>query len=133
MLFWSSVELTLFLPLRLQGNCSETCLENIHSGVQGCNLSKLHLEIYLHCFSSNETSKISQTTLHSWLSVLVKLYNIFGYKILTGFFFKDVNKLKEFSKKIGRRRIQEPVKRVGSIVFGKIKITWTKFRKNVPC
>ena len=54
-----------------------------------------------------------KTPLDSCLSVLVKLYKICGYKILTGFCFKGVNKLREFLKKRGRRRIQDPVKRLG--------------------
>ena len=51
--------------------------------------------------------------LNSYLNVLVKLYNICGYKILTRFCFKGVNKLRELLKKRGRRRIQDPVKRLG--------------------
>ena len=51
-------------------------------------------KIYFHCTSSNETSNVTQilysskTPLDSYLSVLIQLYNICEYKILTGFCFK---------------------------------------------
>ena len=115
----------------LLGNCLETYQENIHHGVEGYNLSKI-TKVYFHCTSSNETSKITQishspkTPLDSCISVLLKLYNIFGYTILTGFCFWGVNKLREFLKKRGRRHIQDLVKRLGWIIFIKIKATWTK-------
>ena len=102
----------------LLGNCLETYKENIHNGVEGCILSKI-TKIYFHCTSSNETSKITKirhfpkTPLDSWISVFVKLCNIFGYKILTGFCFTGVNKLREFLKKRGRRHIHDLVKRLG--------------------
>ena len=92
----------------------------------------MHLRIYFCCTSSKETSKTTQNChspkmpLDSCLSVLVKLYNICGYKILTRFCFKGVNKLREFLKKRGRRHIQDPVKRLGWIIFVKIKAIWTK-------
>ena len=95
---------------------------------------KLHLKIYFHCTSSNETSKIThirhstKTPLDSCLSVLVKLYNICGYKILTGFCFKVVNKLKQLVKKRRRRRVQDSIRRLGWIIFANIKTAW-----NAPC
>ena len=70
----------------------ETHQENIHNGLEGCNLSNFH------CTSSSEISKVTQilyppkTPLDSCLSVTVKLYNIYWYTILTGFCFKGVNK-----------------------------------------
>ena len=114
----------------LLGNCLEKYQENIHNWVEGYNLSKIR-KIYFNCTSTNETSKITQIPNHpkmdSCISVLVKLYNIFGYKILTGFCFRGVNKLREFLKKRGRRHIQDLVKRLEWIIFIKIKITWTSF------
>ena len=65
----------------------------------------------------------SKTPLDRYLSVLVKLCNICGYKILTGFCFKDANKLREFLKKKGRRHIQDLVKRLRLIIFVEIKTT----------
>ena len=73
----------------------------------GCNLNKIYLKICFHCTSSNKTSKITKichspkTSLGRCLSVLVKFYSICGYKILTGFFFKGVNKSKKLLKKKG--------------------------------
>ena len=61
--------------------------------------------------------------LDSYLSVLVKLCNICGYKTLKEFCFKGVNKLGEFLKERGRKRNQDPVKRLGEIIFIKIKTT----------
>ena len=67
----------------------------------GCNLNKIYLKICFHCTSSNKTSKITKichspkTSLGRCLSVLVKFYSICGYKILTAFFFKGVNKFKK--------------------------------------
>ena len=116
----------------LLGNCLETYKETIHNGVKGYNLSKI-TKIFFHCASPNETSKITQirhspkTPLDCCISVFVEHYNIFGYKILTGFCFRGVNKLREFLKKRGRRHIQDLVKRLGWIIFIKIKITWTSF------
>ena len=115
----------------LLGNCLKTYQENIHNRVEGYNLSK-NTKVYFHCTSSNETSKSTQishsrkTPLDSCISVLLKLCNIFGYTILTGYCFRGVNKLREFLKKRGRRHIQDPVKRLGWIIFIKIKVTWTK-------
>ena len=60
------------------------------------------MKIYLHDISSNETSKITpirhfaKTYLDSCLSILVKLYNTCGCKILTWFYFKGANKLRKF-------------------------------------
>ena len=94
----------------LLGNYLETSQQNIHSGVEWYNLSKI-TKSYFHCTSSNEISKIAQichypkTPLDSCISVLVKLNNIFGYKVLTGFCFWGVSKLREFLKKRGRRHI----------------------------
>ena len=122
----------------LLGNCLEKYQENIHNWVEGYNLSKI-TKIYFNCTSTNETSKVTQichypkTPLDSCISVLVKLYNIFGYKILTGFCFRRVNKLREFLKKRGRRHIQGLVKRLEWIIFIKIKQLEPKFCKNVPC
>ena len=115
----------------LLGNCLKTYQENIHNRVEGYNLSK-NTKVYFHCTSSNETSKSTQishsrkTPLDSCISVLLKLCNIFGYTILTGYCFRGVNKLREFLKKRGRRHIQDLVKRLGWIIFIKIKATWAK-------
>ena len=65
----------------------------------------------------------SKTPLDRYLSVLVKLWNICGYKILTGFFFKDANRLREFLKKKGQRHIKDLVKRLQLIIFVEIKTT----------
>ena len=122
----------------LLGNCLEKYQENIHNWVEGYNLSKI-TKIYFNCTLTNETSKVTQirhypkTPLDSCISVLVKLYNIFGYKILTVFCFRGVNKLREFLKKRGRRHIQGLVKRLEWIIFIKIKQLEPKFCKNVPC
>ena len=102
----------------LLGNCLETYKKNIHNRVEGYSLSKI-TKICFHCTSSNETSKITKihhsakTPLDSWISVFVKLCNIFGYKILTGFYFRGVNKLREFLKKRVMRHIHDQVKRLG--------------------
>ena len=109
----------------------ETYQENIPNGLEGNNLSKI-TKIYFHCTSSNETSKITQIRhslkmpLDSCIRVLVKLCNFFGYKILAGFCFRSVNRLREFLKKRGRRHIQDLAKRLGWTIFIKIKTTWTK-------
>ena len=122
----------------LLGNCLETYKETIHNGVKGYNLSKI-TKIFFHCASPNETSKITQirhspkTPLDCCISVFVEHYNIFGYKILTGFCFRGVNKLREFLKKRGRRHIQGLVKRLKWLIFIKVKQLEPKFCKNVPC
>ena len=89
----------------------------------GCNLSKItSANLFSLSFISyvcNETSKInrirhaSKTPLNSCLRVLLKIDNICGYKILTGFCFKGVNKFKKFLKKRGQKRIHDPVKCLG--------------------
>ena len=107
--------------------------------VMWCNLSKITPENlfswhfikwnildYQICYSP-------KTPLHSCLRVLVKLHNICGHKILTGFCFKGASKLRKFLKKRSRRHIQDPVKCLRWIIFVKIKATWNKFRKNTPC
>ena len=43
-----------------------------------------------------------KTPLDSCLSVLLKLYNSCGYRILTGFCFKGIKKLRKFLNKRGR-------------------------------
>ena len=107
--------------------------------VMWCNLSKItpenlfswhfikwNIQDYQICYSP-------KTLLHSCLRVLVKLHNICGHKILTGFCFKGASKLRKFLKKRSRRHIQDPVKCLRWIIFVKIKATWNKFRKNAPC
>ena len=77
----------------LEGNCLETYQENIHNGVEGCNLSKVAKFIFISLYLM-KPPKLSKsfippkTPMHSCLSVLVKLYNICGYKIRRGFCFK---------------------------------------------
>ena len=110
----------------------------------GCNLSNITcanlFPLHFISYFCNETSKITRirhslkTPLDSCLSVLLKLYNVCGYKTLTRFFFRGVNKLRKFLKKRGQRHIQDPVKLLrDDFFFVKIKTAWNKFCKNAPC
>ena len=123
---WNSIKLTLFLT-RV---CSIIVWKLQRKGVEGCNLSKITKFIFiaLHLIKLPRLPKsvIPPGPSSSCLSVLVRLYNICGNKILTGFCFKRLNKLREFLKKRVLRCIQDPVKRLEWIIFVKIKATSTK-------
>ena len=100
----------------------------------GCNLRKItSANLFLLHFINyvcNVTSKITLIC-HSpkplcivASSILLKLYNVLGYKTLTWFCFKDVNK---FFKKRSQRRIKDPVKTSKTNYFCKNKNNFKKF------
>ena len=87
---WNSAELTLFLSRVCRVFVVKHTKKTFTTRWKGKIWVKL--KIYFHCASPTETSKITQirhstkSPLDSCLSVLVKFYNICGYKILTGLF-----------------------------------------------
>ena len=96
-----------------------------HAGI-GIQINTLQTQgnqmTLIHCCFNVATLK------QRWTNVIFyPLYNICGFKILIGYCFKDV-----IIKERGRKRIQDPVKRLGWIIFLKIKTIRRNFCKNAP-